>query len=122
MELFQAAALLHDDVMDRSDTRRGQPSAHRAFAALHARAGWAGESERFGESAPRSSPATCACSGATRRTRPAGCPREDLARGRRLFDTMRTQLMGGQYLDLLESARGWDGLDLEARVAAGSQR
>ena len=31
---------------------------------------------------------------------------------------MRTQLMGGQYLDLLESARGWDGLDTAARVAS----
>ena len=37
MEFFQAAALLHDDVMDGSDTRRGMPAAHRALAALHAR-------------------------------------------------------------------------------------
>ena len=29
MELFQAAALIHDDVMDDSDTRRGMPAAHR---------------------------------------------------------------------------------------------
>ena len=32
LELFQAAALFHDDVMDDSDTRRGHPAAHRAFA------------------------------------------------------------------------------------------
>ena len=44
------------------------------------------------------------------------CPSDELDRGRRTFDTMRTQLMGGQYLDLLESARGWDRLDTSARI------
>ena len=39
MEFFQAAALLHDDVMDDSDTRRGLPAAHRRFAGAHADAG-----------------------------------------------------------------------------------
>ena len=50
--------------------------------------------------------------------RRAACPADELARGRQLFDSMRTQLMGGQFLDLLESARGWDGLDLDARIAS----
>ena len=45
MEFFQGAALLHDDVMDRSDTRRGMPSAHRAVAALH-EAQWLGRRRR----------------------------------------------------------------------------
>lgn len=36
IELFQTAALIHDDVLDDSDTRRGQPAAHRALAAAHA--------------------------------------------------------------------------------------
>src|SRR5665647_2814246 len=42
LELFQAAALLHDDVMDDSDTRRGRPAAHRHFAEVHAALGWSG--------------------------------------------------------------------------------
>ena len=46
----------------------------------------------------------------------SGLPSDELDRGRRTFDTMRTQLMGGQYLDLLESARGWDRLDTSARI------
>ncbi len=35
LELLQACALIHDDVMDGSDTRRGMPAAHRRFATLH---------------------------------------------------------------------------------------
>ncbi|MFJ4964727.1 polyprenyl synthetase family protein [Streptomyces sp. NPDC088729] len=36
LELFHAFALIHDDIMDRSDTRRGRPTAHRALASHHA--------------------------------------------------------------------------------------
>lgn len=35
LELFHAFALIHDDIMDKSDTRRGRPTAHRALAAHH---------------------------------------------------------------------------------------
>ena len=45
LELFQACALIHDDVMDGSDTRRGQPAVHRRFASLH-RARGAGAATR----------------------------------------------------------------------------
>lgn len=33
IEVFQTAALVHDDIIDDSDLRRGKPSAHRALAA-----------------------------------------------------------------------------------------
>src|ERR671911_1803490 len=45
-ELLHAFALVHDDVMDGSDTRRGQPAAHVAFAAEHRAGGWRGEGRR----------------------------------------------------------------------------
>lgn len=35
VELFQAAALVHDDIIDDADTRRGHPAAHRALAGGH---------------------------------------------------------------------------------------
>ncbi len=115
MELFQAAALLHDDVMDGSDTRRGMPSAHRAFASFHTEQGWAGAADRFGEAAAILAGDLC-LQWTDELVATSGVPPEHLARARRTFDTMRTQLMGGQYLDLLESCRGWDGLDTAARV------
>ena len=115
MEFFQAAALLHDDVMDGSDTRRGLPAAHRVFGALHADSGWSGDSARFGESAAILAGDLC-LQWSDELYATSGLPSSELDRGRRTFDTMRTQLMGGQYLDLLESARGWDRLDTSARI------
>ena len=35
LEIFQSAALAHDDLFDNSNTRRGRPSAHRALEAAH---------------------------------------------------------------------------------------
>ena len=51
LELIQACALIHDDVIDRSDSRRGRPSTHRAVAKDHADAGLAGDAEHYGVSA-----------------------------------------------------------------------
>ena len=42
LELLHASALVHDDLMDASDTRRGRPSLHRQFEAYHAGRGWHG--------------------------------------------------------------------------------
>jgi geranylgeranyl diphosphate synthase type I len=117
MEFFQAAALLHDDVMDRSDTRRGMPSAHRTIEALHSERGWLGDGGRFGEGAAILAGDLC-LTWCDEMFATCGLPGEQLGRGRALFDRMRTQLMGGQFLDLLESVRGWDGLDLDARIAS----
>src|SRR6266568_1582351 len=48
LELLHAGALIHDDLMDASDTRRGQPSLHRQFEVRHARARWHGSAAAFG--------------------------------------------------------------------------
>ena len=51
LELIQACALIHDDLMDASATRRGRPTVHVAFARRHADAGWHGRPARFGAAA-----------------------------------------------------------------------
>ncbi|HHW83993.1 MAG TPA: polyprenyl synthetase family protein, partial [Actinomycetales bacterium] len=51
LELFQAAALVHDDLIDDADTRRSHPASHRHFAAAHSGAGLRGDSEEFGANA-----------------------------------------------------------------------
>jgi geranylgeranyl diphosphate synthase type I len=50
-ELLHAFALVHDDVMDGSDTRRGAPTTHVAFAREHQAGDWRGEARRYGEGA-----------------------------------------------------------------------
>lgn len=116
MELFQGAALLHDDVMDDSDLRRGRPTAHRTFASHHSNARWSGNSERFGHAAAILAGDLC-LTWSDQLFSTAGFPTVEMERARPTFDVMRTQLMGGQFLDVLESAQGWDGMSHRQRIA-----
>ncbi|MBM6402465.1 polyprenyl synthetase family protein [Phycicoccus sp. MQZ13P-5] len=116
MELFQAAALIHDDVMDDSDTRRGRPAAHRALATRHADRGWSGDDERFGLAGAVLAGNLC-LTWTDEVYATCGLPEAALARGRAVFDRMRTQLMAGQFLDVVESMRPWAGLADDERVA-----
>ena len=116
MEFFQAAALLHDDVMDDSDTRRGMPSAHRRLADGHSAAGWSGSGDRFGVAGAILAGNLC-LTWSDELFATSGLPTSELTRARPVFDRMRTQLMGGQFLDLLDSVRGWEDLTTEQRIA-----
>lgn len=115
MEIFQAAALLHDDVMDNSDLRRGRPAAHRLFALRHQERGWTGDSQRYGHAAAILAGDLCLC-WTDELFSTSGLPASGLLNARPEFDRMRTQLMGGQFLDILEGARGWHDLDHAQRL------
>ena len=108
LELFQAAALFHDDVMDDSDTRRGLPAAHRVFAALHQRSAWSGNADRFGEAAAILLGDLTLVASESRFSRSTGVlPADIAARAREVFDLMRTEVTAGQYLDVLAQALPW---------------
>ena len=116
LELFQACAIIHDDVMDGSDTRRGLPAVHRRFAGMHRTEGWLGDPEGFGMGAAILLGDLC-LSWSDQMLTTSGLPSEDLRRGHAVYAEMRTELMGGQYLDLLEQARGGGSVERAMRVA-----
>lgn len=105
VELLHACALIHDDVMDGSATRRGAPAVHRVFGELHRQAGWFGPGEQFGVSAAITAGDLCLV-WADQLLRSCGLPEEALTRARPVFDDMRALTMQGQYLDLLTQAEG----------------
>ena len=115
LELLQAGALIHDDVMDASDTRRGRPSAHRRFQTMHESAGWPGTATAFGTSAAILLGDLClAWSG--QMYDESGLPGAALRRGRPVYDQMRAEVMSGQYLDIVEQARGRGTVESALRV------
>ena len=115
LELLQACALIHDDVMDGSDTRRGMPAAHRRFATLHRGNEWLGSSEGFGIGAAILLGDLC-LSWADEMLMSCGLPPRSVMRGKPVYDVMRTELMAGQYLDLLEQAMGGGSVSRAMRV------
>ena len=116
LELFQACALIHDDVMDGSDTRRGRPAVHRRFASMHRGESWAGDPESFGMGAAILL-GDLALAWSDEMLSTSGFDSARLLAGHGVYDEMRSELMGGQYLDLLEQARGGGSVERALRVA-----
>jgi geranylgeranyl diphosphate synthase type I len=108
LELFHAAALVHDDLIDNSDTRRGAPSAHRLFQALHGESGWTGSDADFGRAASiLLGDLLLGWSDELLDEGLAALPDRGAARAARAeFMRMRTEVTAGQYLDILEE-RAW---------------
>lgn len=108
LELFHAAALVHDDLIDNSDTRRGDPSAHRLFERVHSDAGWDGDAGDFGRAAAiLLGDLLLGWSDELLDEGLEALPHRGRARAARAeFIRMRTEVTAGQYLDILEE-RAW---------------
>ncbi|MDG4821893.1 polyprenyl synthetase family protein [Asanoa sp. WMMD1127] len=117
LELLHSFALIHDDVMDESATRRGRPTAHETFAAQHVRAGRVGPAERFGTAGAVLAGDLCLV-WADRLLARADVPAEALLAARRCYDEMRVEAIAGQFLDVLGDAEPdrWS-VDRALRVA-----
>lgn len=105
LELLHASALVHDDVMDASSTRRGRPTAHRGFAEVHRSRDWHGSADAFGAAAAILLGDLC-LGWSEEALRSCGLPPGDLAAGIAVYDLTRTEVIAGQYLDIAaQSAR-----------------
>jgi isopentenyl-diphosphate delta-isomerase type 1 len=94
VELLHTFALLHDDVMDRSQTRRGRATAQLSLRREHQSS--SGDVEWFGISAAILA-GDLAFVWADRMFDPAG---SGSRRARDLFTTLRAEVIAGQFLDL----------------------
>ncbi len=115
LELLHAGALIHDDLMDASDTRRGQPSLHRQFEARHTSSHWHGSPAAFGMGAAILLGDLLLC-WTDEMFHASGLPGEALRSGRPVLDRMRTEVFAGQYLDLLGQVTGDETLEGALRV------
>lgn len=100
-ELLHTYLLIHDDIMDHAEVRRGQPAAHVRFRNAHRQRGFHGDARDFGLSVAillgdlshtwAVELAACAAAG-----------RPEVAR---CFAAMSEEVIGGQYLELLVAQR-----------------
>jgi geranylgeranyl pyrophosphate synthase len=116
LEFVHASALVHDDVMDGALTRRGRPATHIGFAGRHDGDGLDGDAGAFGVGAAILV-GDLALVWSDELLRRSGLSAAALARARAVWDTMRTEVTAGQYLDLLRAAGGLPGPEGALTVA-----
>lgn len=115
LELVQACALIHDDIIDSSHTRRGFPTVHVTFADRHTSHGWSGEAAQFG-SAAAILLGDLALAWADDMVREAQLDPAAVARLAPVWSAMRTEVLGGQFLDIAGEASGDESVEAALRI------
>ena len=116
LEMLHVSALVHDDVMDSSDLRRGGPAAHRQFETLHLASAWLGDAAAFGR-AGAILLGDLLLMWSVEMLQRSGLPDSTLAPALPILQAMRTEVTCGQYLDVLAQAHP---LDQSTDVAAAA--
>lgn len=115
LEFIQACALIHDDIIDASATRRGNPTVHVAVADQHRQHGWLGGSEDFGENVAILV-GDLALVWADDMWRYSGVSHAALDRAAEPWRGMRAEVIGGQILDIALEASGDESEELAYSV------
>jgi geranylgeranyl diphosphate synthase, type I len=115
LELLHASALVHDDYMDASDTRRGRPATHRAFEKLHTDSGWSASAAQYGASAAILL-GDLLLSWSDEMLRTSGLAAERILTALGYFDLTRSEVVTGQFLDVSAQARGTSDVDVAMTV------
>lgn len=115
LEFIQACALIHDDLIDASDTRRGHPTVHRAVEAMHRERGYRGDAAAFGQHQALLV-GDLALAWADDMWRRSGVSTAALERAEEPWRGMRTEVIGGQILDIMLEAQGSESVDMADQV------
>jgi geranylgeranyl diphosphate synthase, type I len=115
LELLQACALVHDDVIDDSATRRGWPTAHVHFAELHRSHNWRGSAAQFGMSAAILL-GDLSLAWADDIVATAELDADAHRRVQRVWADIRTEVLGGQYLDIVAESSGAESIAMAMTV------
>ena len=115
LELIQACALIHDDIIDKSDTRRGHPTTHRRFESEHREKGWLGSSEHYGVSQAILT-GDLALAWADDMLHDSGVSAQALGNVRIPWRAMRSEVIAGQILDVTVEANGSEDVEDSYKV------
>ena len=116
LELLQACALIHDDLMDGSDTRRGKPSIHRHFESRHVQDDLDGFAPHYGLSAAVLL-GDLALVWSDQMLNSAGLTTAQFTALLPYYNEMRVELMAGQFLDIHEQTQKATSVDRSMKIA-----